>query len=106
VSIAGFAGRPSCWGTSHTDTVFSDIASTGPLLAAVSSNRLDGAIGGAQAGYNWVAGNLLAGIEADLTYSGQRAGLASSCPGEVCNPALVGVVSDPSVQAVFEQSQH
>jgi iron complex outermembrane receptor protein len=93
------------WGTSNTDTVFSVIASTSPLLATSSSNRLDGAVGGAQAGYNWVAGNLIAGVEADLNYSGQRAGLASNCPGEVCNPALVGVVADPSVQAVFEQSQ-
>jgi iron complex outermembrane receptor protein len=93
------------WGKSNTDTAFSDIANTSPLLATSRSNRLDGAIGGAQAGYNWVAGNLIAGVEADLNYSGQRAGLASTCPGEVCNPALVGVVADPSVQAVFEQSQ-
>jgi outer membrane immunogenic protein len=93
------------WGKSDTDTVFSDVASTGQLLATTSSNRLDGAIGGAQAGYNWAAGNLLAGVEADLNYSGQRAGLTSTCPGEVCNPALVGVVGDPSVQALFEQSQ-
>jgi opacity protein-like surface antigen len=93
------------WGQSNSDTAFSDIASTGPLLATSSSNRLGGAIGGAQAGYNWVAGTVLAGVEADLNYSGQRAGLASLCPGEVCNPALVGVVADPSVQAVFEQSQ-
>ncbi|HEU0058246.1 MAG TPA: outer membrane beta-barrel protein, partial [Hyphomicrobiaceae bacterium] len=93
------------WGTSNTDTVFSDLASTSQLLATTSSNRLDGAIGGAQAGYNWLAGNLVAGVEADLNYSGQRAGLASSCPGEICNPALVGVVGDPSVQALFEQGQ-
>jgi iron complex outermembrane receptor protein len=93
------------WGKSKTDTVFSEIASTSQLMATSSANRLDGAIGGAQAGYNWVAGHLIAGVEADLNYSGQRAGLASACPGEVCNPALVGVVSDPSVQAAFEQSQ-
>jgi iron complex outermembrane recepter protein len=93
------------WGTSNTGTVFSDVASTSPLLTTSHSNRLEGAIGGAQAGYNWVAGNLLAGVEADLNYSGQRAGLASACPGEVCNPALVGIVGDPSVQSVFEQSQ-
>src|SRR5262249_26453140 len=80
------------WGTSNTDTVFSDIASAGQLLATSRSNRLDGAIGGAQAGYNWVAGHLIAGVEADLNYSGQRGGLASACPGEVCNPALIGVV--------------
>src|SRR5262245_13790674 len=93
------------WGTSNTDTLFSDIASTSPLLATSTSNRLDGAIGGAQAGYNWVAGNLIAGVEADLNYSGKCAGFAATCPGEVCNPALVGVVGDPSVQAVFEHSE-
>jgi opacity protein-like surface antigen len=92
-------------GTSHTGILFSDIASTSQLLATARANRLDGAIGGAQAGYNWVAGNLIAGVEADLNYSGQRAGFAATCPGEVCNPALIGVVGDPSVQAVFEQSQ-
>jgi opacity protein-like surface antigen len=93
------------FGTSNTDTAFTDLATTGQLLATGSSNRLEGMIGGAQAGYNWVAGNLVAGVEADLNYSGQRAGLAATCPGEVCNPALVGVVGDPSVQALFEQGQ-
>ena len=63
------------WGKSKTDTVFSDLASTRQLFATNGSNRLDGAIGGAQAGYNWLAGNLLAGVEADLNYSGQRADL-------------------------------
>ena len=93
------------WGTSYTGILFSDIASTSQPLATARAKRLDGAIGGAQAGYNWVAGNLIAGVEADLNYSGQRAGFAATCPGEVCNPALIGVVGDPSVQAVFEQSQ-
>jgi iron complex outermembrane receptor protein len=93
------------WGKSNTDTAFGDVVSGGPLFASSSSNWLDGAVGGAQAGYNFVAGNLLAGIEADLNYSGQRGGLASACPGNICNPALVGVVADPSVQAIFEQGQ-
>jgi hypothetical protein len=48
-------------GHSNSDTVFSDVASTSQVLATSSSNRLNGAIGGAQAGYNWVAGNLIAG---------------------------------------------
>ena len=93
------------WGRSNTDTAFSDAAGAGQLFATNDSPKLDGAIGGAQGGYNWVAGNVLAGVEADLNYSGQRAGLNSVCPGEVCNPALIGVVGDPSVQALFEQSQ-
>ena len=78
------------WGKSNTDTVFSDPAIGGPLFATSGSRKLDGAIGGAQAGYNWVAGNVLAGVEADLNYSGQRATLRAGCPGDVCNPALVG----------------
>ena len=44
-------------------------------------------------------------MEADLNYSGQRARMQASCPGEVCNPALVGIVGDPSVLAISEQGQ-
>ena len=31
--------------------------------------------------------------------------MRAGCPGEVCNPALVGVVSDPSVLALSDQGQ-
>jgi opacity protein-like surface antigen len=93
-------------GRSRTDTVFSDPASATELFATRASRDLDGAIGGAQAGYNWLAGGvLLAGVEGDLNYSGQRAGLNAVCPGEICNPALIGVIGDPSVIAQFEQGQ-
>ncbi len=92
-------------GTSATDTAFSDPVSGAALFAASSPRRLDGAIGGAQAGYNWIGGILLAGIEGDLNYSGQRATLNAVCPGAICNPALIGVVDDPSVIARFEQGQ-
>jgi opacity protein-like surface antigen len=92
-------------GTSTTDTVFSDPVSGAALFAASTPRRLDGAIGGAQAGYNWIGGILLAGIEGDLNYSGQRATLNAVCPGAICNPALIGVVDDPSVIARFEQGQ-
>ena len=93
------------WGKSNTDTVFSDPATAGQLFATNGSRKLEGAIGGAQGGYNWVAGNMLAGVEADLNYSGQRARMRAGCPGEVCNPALVGVASDPSVLALSDQGQ-
>src|SRR4029453_657657 len=43
--------------------------------------------------------------EGDLNYSGQRAKLNAVCPGELCNPALIGVIGDPSVIARFEQGQ-
>jgi opacity protein-like surface antigen len=92
-------------GRSKTDTIFSAPASgTGPF-ATRASRRLDGASGGAQAGYNWLAGIWLAGIEGDLNYSGQRAKLNAVCPGETCNPALIGVIGDSSVIANFEDSQ-
>ena len=93
------------WGKSNTDTAFSDPVSAGQLFATSESRKLEGAIGGAQGGYNWVAGNILAGVEADLNYSGQRARMRAGCPGEVCNPALVGIVGDPSVLAISEQGQ-
>jgi len=92
-------------GKSRTDTIFGDPASGAGLFATAASRALDGAIGGAQAGYNWVAGVFLAGVEGDLNYSGQRAKLNAMCPGEICNPTLVGVIGDPSVIARFEQGQ-
>jgi outer membrane immunogenic protein len=92
-------------GKSRTDTIFGDPASGAGLFATTASRDLDGAIGGAQAGYNWLAGMWLAGIEGDLNYSGQRAKLNAVCPGDICNPGLIGIVNDPSVIAQFEQGQ-
>src|SRR5262249_34544294 len=54
---------------------------------------------------NWHAGVLLAGVEGDLNYSGQRAKLNAVCPGQICNPALIGVIGDPSVIPRFEDGQ-
>jgi opacity protein-like surface antigen len=92
-------------GRSKTDTIFSDPASGAGLFASSASREFDGAIGGAQAGHNWLAGIWLAGVEGDLNYSGQRAKLNDVCPGEICNPALIGVIGDPSVIARFEDGQ-
>jgi iron complex outermembrane recepter protein len=92
-------------GKSKTDTIFSDPGSGAELFATSASRRLDGAIGGAQAGYNWVTGILLTGVEGDLNNSGQRAKLNAVCPGEICNPSLIGVIGDPSVLAKFEEGQ-
>ena len=76
------------WGKSITDSALSDAASGDPLFGNTNSAKHDGAIFGGQAGYNWVADIWLAGIEGDLQHSRQRGGLASVCPGDVCNPAL------------------
>ena len=92
-------------GKSNTDSAFSDAATTTPLYATNTSAKLDGVLFGAQAGYNWQAGVLVAGIEGDLQLSGQRADPWSVCPGAICNPGLVGVIADPSVLASFEQGQ-
>jgi opacity protein-like surface antigen len=92
-------------GKSKTDTIFSDPGSGAELFATSVSRRVDGAIGGAQAGYNWLAGILLTGVEGDLNYSGQRAKLNAVCPREICNPGLIGVIGNPSVLAKFEDSQ-
>src|SRR5262249_25814603 len=93
-------------GKSNTDTAFSDAVSGAELFATSRSRRLDGAIGGAQAGYNWLPGRaLLAGLQGDLNYSGLRAEFVAVCPGGVCNRALIGVVDHPSVSARFEQGQ-
>jgi iron complex outermembrane receptor protein len=93
------------FGRSNTDIAFSDAFSGAALFADRSSSKLDGGIFGAQAGYNWLAGNWLVGIEGDLQYADQRANLTSFCSGAICNPALIGVVSDPSVLVDFEHGQ-
>jgi iron complex outermembrane receptor protein len=93
------------FGRSNTDIAYSDAVSGAALFADRGSSKLDGGIFGAQAGYNLVAGNWLAGIEADLQYADQRANLTSLCPGAICNPALIGVVSDSSVLVDFEHGQ-
>src|SRR5215468_1403242 len=60
-------------GKSKTDGVFGDATVGTPLFATGSSDSLKGVIGGVQAGYNWQAGNWVAGLEGDIQMSGQGA---------------------------------
>ena len=72
------------WGRSNNDwDIFArDLGGGGPLCAPApgfafcatgsDSNKLNGAIGGLQAGYNWQRGNYLIGIETDIQVSGQK----------------------------------
>jgi outer membrane immunogenic protein len=73
------------WGTASNDWNFfapngltgATICSTpnlgGAFCASGSdSNKLNGAIGGFQAGYNWQSGNFVAGVEVDIQLSGQK----------------------------------
>jgi outer membrane immunogenic protein len=52
----------------------------GTAIAAASSNRLtsNSVTGGAQAGYNWQSGNILAGLEGDISLMGNNATFATS----------------------------
>jgi outer membrane immunogenic protein len=65
------------WGTAENNLSFSQPLSGGPgsaTLGAADSNRIKGVIGGLQAGYNWqLAPSWLAGVEADIQASGQKA---------------------------------
>src|SRR5215468_9066473 len=90
-------------GKSKTDAVFSDGTLGTPLFAASSSDSLKGVIGGVQAGYNWQAGNWVAGLEGDIQLSGQGATPSYVCPGAVCNPTVVDF--DAPVTAKFVQGQ-
>ncbi|PWT90625.1 MAG: hypothetical protein C5B56_05120, partial [Proteobacteria bacterium] len=79
------------WGRSNTDALFSDDTRTA-LFATGNSSQFNGGIFGAQTGYNWMFGNLLAGIEGDLQLSGQRAKPTYVCP-TACNPFGPAVAS-------------
>ena len=52
----------------------------GTAIAAASTNRLtsNSVTGSAQAGYNWQAGNFLAGLEGDISFMGNNATFATS----------------------------
>ena len=89
------------FGKSRTDAVFSDFTTGVPLLAAASSDNLNGGVGGIQGGYNWQWGNWVGGIEADARISGQGATPSYVCPGAVCNPAIAEF--DAPVTATFDQ---
>lgn len=43
-----------------------------PLLSTTNTGKFNGAIAGAQAGYNWQIRNFLLGVETDIQASGQR----------------------------------
>jgi opacity protein-like surface antigen len=81
-------------GKSKTDTAFSEPVSGAELFATRRSRELDGAIGGAQAGYNWHAGVLLAGVEGDLN---TPASAQSSTP---CAPARSAIRPSSASSAI------
>jgi len=56
-------------------------------ISGSGTDNLNGVIGGLQAGYNWQTGNLLAGIETDFQWSGQRRTENFTTPFQAAAPA-------------------
>ena len=74
-------------GVGVTSAVFSDATGLPLDGGRLSATRGTAAFGG-QAGYNWISGRLVAGIEGDFEYRNQRGRNTSRCLGNVCNAAL------------------
>jgi outer membrane immunogenic protein len=92
------------WGKSSTDTVFSDATTGAPLLAAITSAALKGAIFGGQAGFNWQWGPWVVGIEGDAQQAQQRGQTTTfHCAGATCNPAASAFGLDAPVTASMAQ---
>jgi outer membrane immunogenic protein len=68
------------WGTAKYDAVLAGIGTTS------RSERMDGAIGGFQSGYNYQFGSWLFGFESDIQYSGQKGG--ATFPGVFAPTAI------------------
>jgi iron complex outermembrane receptor protein len=75
------------WGSAASDAAFLDPTQT-PIDGGYPSARLDNINVGGQAGYNWTAGRVVAGIEGDFDVVNQKGHMSIACPGSVCNAAL------------------
>jgi outer membrane immunogenic protein len=98
------------WGRAGSDwNIFAPFVLGGPCTAPPASgalcsagsgsNRLNGAIGGLQAGYNWQNGNFLAGLETDIQWSGQKGNGLFTSTFQTAAAGVNGVVAiDQSVK--------
>ena len=75
-------------GAAVTSAAFNDVATGLPLDGGRLSSARGTAGFGGQAGYNWISGRLVAGIEGDFEYRNQRGRNTTACAGNVCNAAL------------------
>jgi len=64
----------------------------GPVFASID-NQLTGAIGGGQAGFNWQAGAMVFGVEADFQASGLQGSLSTPCLPGLCGIPLTATYS-------------
>jgi len=91
------------WGRSRTDLGFFSTVTGLPIATAgsITNNNfnLNGGVFGAQTGYNWQAGNFVAGVEADIQWSGQKGSTAFVCAatpgGGAFGPCAPGLTFTP-----------
>jgi hypothetical protein len=88
--MAAHPGPQPIFGTSQTDILFSAASVGTPLFAAGLRSKMDGALGGAQTGYNWQSGRWVFGLEADIQATNQRVTKSYVCPGAICNAGIAG----------------
>jgi outer membrane immunogenic protein len=89
------------WGKSNdpTTTVFSPVgyfaSSTVQAINSAGALTTDprGFIGGAQAGFNWQSGSLVAGLEGDFNYFGLRGSSTGTGIYPCCSPATFAVTT-------------
>jgi outer membrane immunogenic protein len=86
-----FAPAPSGWSGLYLGgnfgggitTANSDFSVGGTPIGTIN-NSLSGAVGGAQAGFNWQYGPAVMGIETDIQYSGMAGTLSAPCGTPFC----------------------
>lgn len=81
----GFYAGVNVGGAAATSDLDFSVAG-GPVFATVD-NAFAGIIGGAQVGYNWQFGSLVAGLEADFQGSNLKGSLVAPCAVVFCGPA-------------------
>ena len=101
------------WGTSKDDLSFLQTDPCGTVCGsppndlatfdATDSNKLNGVIGGVQAGYNWQVSNFLLGIETDIQASGQRG--TTTFGGLILNGSVFNTIEGNNPATVTDTSQ-
>ena len=76
------------WGRSNDLSTLTNVLGT-VLFTNTNRARMDGVVGGAQAGYNWQVTNWVLGIEQDIDGTGERAKRNFICPAGACTGPAV-----------------
>jgi len=94
---AGVNGGYS-WGNSSSTLDLTDPGTGAVLNSTATKFHMDGAIGGAQIGYNWQRENWVFGLEADIQASWQAGNGSAVCAGGTAavlnSPCAVGHIGD------------